>query len=35
MHVADAEEALEAATLMSDLGAFDVEHCRTRWKTGG
>ena len=32
VHVSDAEEALEAATLMTDLGAFDVEHCRTRWK---
>jgi hypothetical protein len=35
VHVSDAEEALEAATLMTDLGAFDVEHCRTRWKSGG
>lgn len=30
VHVSQAEEAMEAATLMSELGAFDVEHRRTR-----
>lgn len=32
VHVSQAEEALEAATRMSELGAFDVEHCSTHWK---
>lgn len=32
IHVSSAEEALEAATLMTENGAFDVEHCRTYWK---